>query len=157
MENLSAFVIAGTHSGVGKTTVALGIMAALRRRDLRVKPFKIGPDFIDAGLHAQVCGVPSHNLDGWMLSRNYNQSSFRKNVRDKDVAVIEGMMGLYDGRSGATEDGSTAQTAKQLGLPVILVVDASAMARSALSKVPGRSTESSWRSRMPSMWTIQQK
>lgn len=137
MRSLAAFVIAGTHSGVGKTTVALGIMAALRQRGLRVQPFKIGPDFIDPGLHAKVCDVPSRNLDGWMLSRDYNRRSFRKNACDKDVAVVEGMMGLYDGRSGATEEGSTAEMAKQLELPVILVVDAEAMARSAAAMILG--------------------
>jgi cobyrinic acid a,c-diamide synthase len=137
MRSLPAFVIAGTHSGVGKTTVSLGIMAALRRRGLKVQPFKIGPDFIDPGLHAKVCTAPSYNLDGWMLSQNYNRQSFRKNLRDKDVAVVEGMMGLYDGRSGATEEGSTAEMAKLLGLPVILVVDASAMARSAAAMALG--------------------
>ncbi len=137
MRSIAAFVIAGTHSGVGKTTIALGIMAALRRRGLAVQPFKIGPDFIDPGLHTKVCGLPSHNLDGWMLSRDYNWRSFRKNVRGKDVAVVEGMMGLYDGRSGATEEGSTAEMAKQLGLPVILVVDAAAMARSAAAMILG--------------------
>lgn len=137
MRSLPAFVVAGTHSGVGKTTVSLGIMAALRQRGLKVQPFKIGPDFIDPGLHAKVCGVPSYNLDGWMLSQNYNRQSFRKNLRDKDVAVVEGMMGFYDGRSGATEEGSTAEMSKLLGLPVILVVDASAMARSAAAMVFG--------------------
>jgi cobyrinic acid a,c-diamide synthase len=134
---LPAFVVAGTHSGVGKTTISLGIMAALRRRGMKVQPFKIGPDFIDPALHNKVCGVPSYTLDGWMLSQNYNRQSFRKNLCDKDVAVVEGMMGLYDGRSGATEEGSTAEMAKLLGLPVILVVDASAMARSAAAMVLG--------------------
>jgi cobyrinic acid a,c-diamide synthase len=137
MRSLSAFVVAGTHSGVGKTTISLGIMAALRQRGLKVQPFKIGPDFIDPGLHGKVCGVPSYNLDGWMLSQKYNRQSFRKNLRDKDVAVVEGMMGLYDGRSGATEEGSTAEMAKLLGLAVILVVDASAMARSAAAMALG--------------------
>jgi cobyrinic acid a,c-diamide synthase len=137
MRSLPAFVVAGTHSGVGKTTVSLGIMAALRRRGMKVQPFKIGPDFIDPALHNKVCGVPSYTLDGWMLSQNYNRQSFRKNLCDKDVAVVEGMMGLYDGRSGATEEGSTAEMAKLLGLPVILVVDASAMARSAAAMVLG--------------------
>jgi len=134
---LSAFVIAGTHSGVGKTTAALGIMAALRRHGLRVQPFKIGPDFIDPGLHAEVCGLPSYNLDSWMLSRNYNLSSFHRSMKGKDAAVVEGMMGLYDGVSGASEAGSTAEIAKQLDLPVVLVVDASAMARSAAAVALG--------------------
>jgi cobyrinic acid a,c-diamide synthase len=137
MRSLPGFVVAGTHSGVGKTTVSLGVMAALRRRGMKVQPFKIGPDFIDPGLHSRACGVPSYNLDGWMLSRNYNRQSLRNNLRHKDVAVVEGMMGLYDGRSGATEEGSTAEMAKLLGLPVILVVDASAMARSAAAMVLG--------------------
>ncbi len=137
MRSMPAFIIAGTHSGVGKTTVALGIMAALRRRGLKVQPFKIGPDFIDPGLHTKVCGAPSYNLDGWMLSRDYNRRSFHKNAQDKNVAVVEGMMGLYDGRSGSTNEGSTAQMAQQLGLPVILVVDASAMARSAAAMILG--------------------
>lgn len=137
MRSIPAFVIAGTQSGVGKTTVCLGIMAALRQRALKVQPFKIGPDFIDPGLHAKICGVPSYNLDGWMLSWDYNRRTFWKHVQDKDVAVVEGMMGLYDGRSGATEEGSTAQMAKQLGMPVVLVVDAAAMARSAAAMILG--------------------
>jgi cobyrinic acid a,c-diamide synthase len=137
MRAIPTFVIAGTHSGVGKTTVALGIMAALRQRGLKVQPFKIGPDFIDPGLHAKICRVPSYNLDGWMLSKGYNRRSFRSNLQTKDVAVVEGMMGLYDGRSGATDEGSTAEMAKQLGLPVILVVDAAAMARSAAAMILG--------------------
>src|SRR5262245_1256714 len=112
-------------------------MSALRQRGLKVQPFKIGPDFIDPGLHAQVCGVPSYNLDGWMLSQNYNRQSFRKNLHGKDVAVIEGMMGLYDGQRGATDEGSTAEMAKLLGLPVILIIDASAMARSAAAMALG--------------------
>ena len=135
--SLSAFVVAGTHSGVGKTTVSLAIMSALRQRGLKIQPFKIGPDFIDPGLHTKVCGVPSYNLDGWMLSQNYNRQSFRNNLHGKDVAVIEGMMGLYDGRSGATDEGSTADMAKLLGLPVILIIDASAMARSVAAMALG--------------------
>ena len=82
-----------TDSGAEKATVSLGIMAALQKRGMKVQPFKIGPDFIDPGLHSKVCGVPSYNLDGWMLSQNYNRQAFRKNLRDKDVAVVEGMMG----------------------------------------------------------------
>jgi cobyrinic acid a,c-diamide synthase len=137
MRAICAFVIAGTHSGVGKTTISLGIMAALRQRGLKIQPFKIGPDFIDPGLHAKVCRVPSYNLDGWMLSEDYNRRSFQNHAQGKDVAIVEGMMGLYDGRSGATGEGSTAQMAKQLRLPTILVVDAAAMARSAAAMILG--------------------
>jgi len=137
MPTLSGCVIAGTHSGVGKTTVSLGIMAALQRRGLKVQPFKVGPDFIDAGLHYKICGLPSYNLDGWMLSRDYNTSSFQRNSWNKDVAIVEGVMGLYDGHSGSSEKGSTAEMAKLLKLPVVLVVDAAAMARSAAAMILG--------------------
>src|SRR2546430_2141139 len=137
MPTLSGCVIAGTHSGVGKTTVSLGIMAALQRRGLKVQPFKVGPDFIDAGLHYKICGLPSYNLDGWMLSQDYNKSSFQRNSWNKDVAIVEGVMGLYDGHSGSSEKGSTAEMAKLLKLPVVLVVDAAAMARSAAAMILG--------------------
>ena len=89
MRAICAFVIAGTHSGVGKTTISLGIMAALRQRGLKIQPFKIGPDFIDPGLHAKVCRVPSYNLDGWMLSEDYNRRSFQNHAQGKDVAIVE--------------------------------------------------------------------
>lgn len=135
--SLPAFVIAGTHSGVGKTTVTLGLLAALRHRGLKVQSFKVGPDFIDPGLHRQVTGVASHNLDGWILSREFNLQSLRRNCHGKEVAVVEGMMGLFDGYNGKSERGSTAEMAKWLGLPVVLVVDASAMARSAAAMILG--------------------
>ena len=83
MRTLPAFVVAGTHSGVGKTTISLGIMAALRRRGMKVQPFKIGPDFIDPGLHSKVCSVPSYNLDGWMLSRTTTASPFERTSATK--------------------------------------------------------------------------
>jgi cobyrinic acid a,c-diamide synthase len=137
MRTLSGFVIAGTHSGVGKTTVSLGIMAALRHRGLKVQPFKVGPDFIDPGLHSKICGLPSYNLDGWMLSQDYNASSFQRNVRNADVAIVEGVMGLYDGHSGSNEIGSTAEIANHLKLPVILVLDAATLARSAAAMILG--------------------
>jgi cobyrinic acid a,c-diamide synthase len=131
------FVIAGPSSGVGKTTITLSLMAALRKRGLTVQPFKCGPDFIDGGHHAKVCGRPSRNLDGWMLSAEANGQVFYRNAADADVCVVEGMMGLFDGVDGKSEAGSTAEMAKWLGLPVILVVDASAMARSAAALVHG--------------------
>jgi cobyrinic acid a,c-diamide synthase len=130
-------VIAGTHSGVGKTTVTLGLMAALKRRGLRVAPFKVGPDFIDPGHHSAVTGCTSRNLDGWMLSQAYNRSCFACHAAGADLAVVEGVMGLFDGFSGSDEAGSTAQMAKWLGLPVLLVVDAASMARSAAALVQG--------------------
>jgi len=128
---VSAFMVAGTHSGCGKTTVSLGIMAALARRGLRVAPFKVGPDFIDTGHHRLVTGSDSHNLDGWMMDRDCNRRIFRRYASAADAAVVEGVMGLYDGFSGRDEAGSSAQMAKWLGLPVLLVIDARSMARSA--------------------------
>ncbi len=134
---MSGVLIAGTHSGCGKTTVTLGLMAALKRRGLRVAPFKVGPDFIDPGHHTRVTGVVSRNLDGWMLSRDYNLSCFAHNTSDADIAVVEGVMGLFDGYDGKSDAGSAAQMAKWLDLPVILVVDARSMARSAAALVQG--------------------
>lgn len=132
-----AWVVGGTHSGVGKTTVALGLMAALKRRGLAVQAFKVGPDFLDPLQHTQVTGRPSRNLDGWMLSRETNQALFTRQTQGMDGAVIEGVMGLYDGSEGCSEAGSTAQMAKWLGVPVVLVVDASALSRSVAAVVKG--------------------
>jgi cobyrinic acid a,c-diamide synthase len=130
-------VIAGTQSGVGKTTVTLGLLYVLARRGLKVQPFKVGPDFIDPGHHTRAAGCVCRNLDGWMLSREANLALFRRRAREADVVVVEGVMGLFDGYDGASEAGSTAQMAKWLGLPVLLVVDARAMARSAAALVHG--------------------
>jgi len=134
---MKALVIAGTRSGVGKTSLSLGIMAALRRRGLRIQSFKVGPDFIDPGHHRLATGRISHNLDGWMLSNADNLALFRKYSRDCDVAIIEGVMGVFDGYGATSEDGSTAQIAKWLGVPVLLVVDASRMSRSVAALVSG--------------------
>ncbi len=117
--------------------MTLGILSALIRRGLTVAPFKVGPDYIDPGHHTRITGRFSRNLDGWMLPENFNRDNFLKNARGADVAVVEGVMGLFDGYDGKTEAGSTAQMAKWLNLPVILVVDARSMARSAAALVQG--------------------
>jgi cobyrinic acid a,c-diamide synthase len=134
-----AIVIAGPASGVGKTTIALGLMAACRRRGLVVQPFKCGPDFIDAGHHTRVCDRPSRNLDGWMLSGDTNRAVFAAHTRTADVAIVEGVMGLFDGARNSGE-GSTAAMAKLLRLPILFVVDASKMAASAAALVRGFET-----------------
>lgn len=130
-------VIAGTHSGVGKTTVTLAILAALAARGRLVQPFKAGPDFIDPGHHSAATGRPSRNLDGWMLGETLNRAIFTRAAADADLSIIEGMMGLFDGSSPVNEIGSTAELAKQLDAPVLLVIDGSAMARSAAAMVSG--------------------
>lgn len=131
-----AFVVAGPSSGAGKTTVALGLMAALRARGLVVQPFKCGPDFIDPGHHTRICARASRNLDTWMVSPEMNQRIFRRYSTGADVSVVEGVMGLFDGARG-TGAGSTAASARLLGVPVILVVDAWGMGASAAALVNG--------------------
>jgi cobyrinic acid a,c-diamide synthase len=130
-------VIAGTHSGAGKTTVTLALMAALKARGRVIQPFKAGPDFIDPGHHQMVTGRPSRNLDGWMLGEAVNRRIFIRASAGADLSIIEGMMGLFDGSSPLHERGSTAELAKQLGAPVLLVIDGSAMARSAAAMASG--------------------
>lgn len=134
---MRAIAIAGTHSGVGKTSIALGLMAALRRRGLKVQGFKVGPDFIDPGHHQLATGRISHNLDGWMLSKADNLALFAKYSRDCEVAIVEGVMGVFDGYGATSEAGSTAQMAKWLGIPALLVVDAGKMSRSVAALVSG--------------------
>ena len=134
---MKGFVIAGPASGVGKTTVTAALMAAVKRRGLRVQAFKCGPDFIDPGHHTRVSGRPSHNLDTWMLSAEVNRRIFASACQDADVAIVEGMMGLFDGVRGGKDAGSSAEISKLLGLPIILVVDASSAARSVAALVHG--------------------
>ncbi|MEP6960171.1 MAG: cobyrinate a,c-diamide synthase, partial [Nitrospirota bacterium] len=106
--NVPRLVIAGTHSGVGKTTVTLAILAALAARGRQVQAFKAGPDFIDPGHHSMVTGRPSRNLDGWMLGEAVNRDIFTRAAAGADLSIVEGMMGLFDGSSPVNEIGSTA-------------------------------------------------
>jgi cobyrinic acid a,c-diamide synthase len=122
-------VIAGMASGVGKTTTMVALTAALRARGLRVATFKCGPDYLDPTYHVRASGNACHNLDGWMMGRQGVLSTFARNTRDADVALVEGMMGLFDGKDPTGEDGSAAQIAKWLAAPVVAVVDASALVR----------------------------
>ena len=137
---MKAFVVAGTASGVGKTTVALAIIAGLRSRGLTVQPFKCGPDFIDGGHLALVANRAARNLDTWMLDAEANREIFRRASTGCDGVVVEGMMGLFDGVTGSSEEGSTAEIAKLLDLPVVLVLNAGNSARSIAAVVRGFET-----------------
>jgi len=128
--NIPRVVIAATGSGVGKTTATIALIGALRARGLRVAPFKCGPDYLDPTYHRRAAGVESHNLDSWMMGREAVLATFERASRDADIAVIEGMMGLFDSATPTGDEGSTAQTAKWLEAPVLLVADTSGMARS---------------------------
>jgi cobyrinic acid a,c-diamide synthase len=130
-------VIAGASSNVGKTTVAAGLIAALRRQGLIVQPFKCGPDYVDPSYHERAAGRPCRNLDTWMLSDSQLLESFARASRDADIAVVEGVMGVLDGSDWHEERGSTAQIAKLLNAPVLLVFDISGSARSAAAGVLG--------------------
>ncbi len=128
----SGVVIAGTHSGSGKTTVTLGLMAALVQRGLGVQPFKCGPDFIDPTLHHLATGHVSRNLDVWMSGAPFVQDCFHRQAKNADIAVVEGVMGCFDGGQS-----SSAALAKTLQLSVVLVVDVRSMAESVAALVKG--------------------
>ena len=136
MSGIPRIVIAGTHSGCGKTTVASGIMSALTARGLNVQPFKVGPDFIDPSHHTRICGRPSRNLDPFMMGEQGCIDTFLRATKGADIAVIEGVMGIYDGIDG-TDFASTAHVARILKAPVILVVDIKGMSRSVLALIRG--------------------
>lgn len=116
-------MLAAPSSGAGKTTVAVGLMALLVRKGYRVQPFKCGPDYIDIMFHESVCGTPSVNLDLFMASRGHVRELYQRYSSDADVSIVEGMMGMYDGYDRRA--GSPADIAAAVGVPVVLVVDAS--------------------------------
>ncbi|QEK11807.1 cobyrinate a,c-diamide synthase [Crassaminicella thermophila] len=131
------FVLAGTQSGVGKTTISIGIMAAFKKRGLNVQPFKVGPDYIDPAFHSFVTKNKSRNLDSWMIKPNIIMSLFLKNSLCKDISIVEGVMGLYDGYGTKKDEGSTAHVSKIIQAPVILIVDGKGMSSSAAAQVLG--------------------
>jgi cobyrinic acid a,c-diamide synthase len=131
-------LIAGTHSGVGKTTVSMGVMAALTKRNMKVQPYKVGPDYIDPTHHTAICGRPSRNLDTYMMEQEDILRTLTHASRDADISVIEGVMGLFDGVD-STEVASSAHLAKILGIPVILVINVHGMSRSTAALIKGYS------------------
>ena len=131
-------VIAGTTSGVGKTTISLAIIHALmNKKGLLVQPFKIGPDFIDPSYHKIITGKESRTLDAWFMGRDGIISTVENATKDVDIGVVEGVMGLFDGMSGRNDFASTAYVAKILNAPIILVVDAAKAARSIAAMIFG--------------------
>ena len=127
--NIPRVVIAGVNSGVGKTTIVTGMLAALSQRGLKVQSYKVGPDYIDPGFHRLASGKSAHNLDSWLVPPELLADIFASTATGNDIAIIEGVMGLYDGgRAGVS---STATVAKLLKAPVVLVIDAKSMGESA--------------------------
>jgi cobyrinic acid a,c-diamide synthase len=127
--SMPRLVVAGTASGIGKTSVMVGLTRALCQRGHRVAVFKCGPDYLDPTYHVRASGSTCHNLDGWMMGRDAVVGTFARSSKGADIALIEGVMGLFDGASPSTEEGSTAEIAKWLDAPVMLVVDVSGMTR----------------------------
>jgi cobyrinic acid a,c-diamide synthase len=132
------FIVAAPHSGAGKTTVTLALLAALMRRGLRVRAAKAGPDYIDPAFHEAVTGSASVNLDSWAMSANLLNALTAQTAADADLFVVEGVMGLFDGAPASPgRSGATADLAAHFGLPVVLVIDVSRQAQSAAALVRG--------------------
>lgn len=129
-------LISAPHSGSGKTTFTIGLIGALRRRGLKVAPFKVGPDYIDTAYHQRAAGAYASNLDAFLLPEESLRAAFARRARGADIAVAEGVMGLFDG-IGATREASTASVAALLQMPVLLVVNGRGMAASAAALVNG--------------------
>jgi len=130
-------VVAGTSSGVGKTSISLALVQALKKRGLKVQPFKIGPDFLDPTYLSLASGRDCYNLDGWMSGKEYLQELFVRETATADIAVIEGVMGLFDGVDPKTSEGSSAEIARLISAPILLAVNARGMARSIAAIVKG--------------------
>jgi len=130
-------IIAGTGSGVGKTSISIGLIRALSNRGMKVQTFKTGPDYLDPTHLSLASGRPCYNLDGWMMGKDYVRSLFSEKCLDADVAVIEGVMGIFDGAGGGTLDGSTAQIGKWLEAPILLAVNAHGVAGTFAALVKG--------------------
>ncbi|WP_338561472.1 cobyrinate a,c-diamide synthase [Paraclostridium sordellii] len=134
---MKKILIAGTNSGVGKTTISLGIMQALTKRNLKVQPYKVGPDYIDPSYHTFITGRDSRNLDSYMLDDEKIKYIFKNASKDADISVIEGVMGLYDGFGIDLNSCTSSYTSKILKSPVILVINGKAMSSSAAAMVLG--------------------
>lgn len=132
---MKKFLIAAPHSGSGKTTIARGLMALLTQKGYQVQPFKCGPDYIDTKFHAAVCGRPSVNLDTFMATPEHVRELFQRYGEGTNVCVVEGMMGLFDGYD--RDKGSSAEIARVLDIPVVLVVDAKSAAYSTAALLSG--------------------
>lgn len=137
MRKCPRLVIAAAHSGSGKTSLTIALVGALCRRGYKVQTFKVGPDFLDPTYLAIVSGRPCYNLDSWMMDREHIQNLFARVTRDADIAIVEGVMGLFDGSDPAALTGSTAQIAEWLDAPVLLVLNSHGMSRSFAALVKG--------------------